>query len=152
MAGSRPKRLPVLFGFISRVRIGVRFAVDMFLPFAAWVGELKIPRTADRRSTPPFGSIRFGSWPALATIPSPIPRKLSGKIAEGQRGAADHQRDFRDGWHFCRMDPVAEGTTVRRRPPRCLWRGRWCILPLSLLLRGRPLDALRAPLPAALDR
>ena len=36
---------PVLFGFASRVRIGVRFAVDMFLPFTVWVRELKIPRT-----------------------------------------------------------------------------------------------------------
>jgi hypothetical protein len=40
------------------VRIGVRFAVDMFLPF--------IPRTPDRRITPPFGSATFGSWPARA--------------------------------------------------------------------------------------
>ena len=80
MAGSRPERLPVLFGFISRVRIGVRFAVDMSLPFAVWVRELKIPRTPDRRITPPFGSATFGSWPAraltiFAHIPVPFPSR-----------------------------------------------------------------------------
>ena len=48
--------------------------------------------------------------------PLPIPRKLSGEIAEGQRGAADHQRDFRDRWHFCRMDPVTEGRQCAEGP------------------------------------
>ena len=70
----------VLFGFISRVRMGVRFAVDMSLPFTVWVRELKIPRTPDRRITPPFGSATFGSWPAraltiFAHIPVPFPSR-----------------------------------------------------------------------------
>jgi hypothetical protein len=73
--------------------------------------------------------------------PLPIPRKLSGEIAEGQRGAADHQRDFRDRWHFCRMDPVVEGRQCVEGPaPPLPW-------PWSGTRRQRRLGASMEALP-----
>ena len=64
----------MLFGFISRMRTGVRFAVDTFLGFTVWVRELKIPRTPERRVSPLCRRVRFRSRPAFAIfahIPPP---------------------------------------------------------------------------------
>jgi len=59
------------------MRSAVRFVVDMLVPFTLGVRELKIPRTPDRRITPLFGSLGFGSWPVhilaiVAHIPIPF--------------------------------------------------------------------------------
>jgi hypothetical protein len=96
----------MLFGFISRMRTGVRFAVDTFLGFTVWVRELKIPRTPERRVSPLCRRVRFRSRPAFAIfahIPPPShPAKISKETAEEQPGC-DYQRAlFLDGWHFCR--------------------------------------------------
>jgi hypothetical protein len=49
--------------------------------------ELKIPRTPDRRITPLFGSLRFGSWPAHAlAIVTHIPVPPSGASADRDLG------------------------------------------------------------------
>ena len=43
-----------LFGLISRMRIGVRFAVAMSLLFTVGVRELKIPRNSRSEDHPTF--------------------------------------------------------------------------------------------------
>jgi hypothetical protein len=96
-----------LFGLISRTRIGVCFAGDMFLLFTAGVRELKIPRTTDRRITPLFGIGKFGRWPAhapviIAHIPVPLPilRRLSaGRSPRTTRAAIINA-------HYSRMSDI----------------------------------------------
>ena len=111
-----------LFGLISRMRISVRFAGDMFLLFTVGVRELKIPRTPDRRITPLFGSGKFGRWPAhalviVAHIPVPLPilRRLSAAHSAGTTRAAIINA------HYSRMSGIyaarrAEDDAPRRQP------------------------------------
>lgn len=101
------------------MRVGMRFAGDLFLVFTVGVRELKIPRTPDRRITPLFGSGKFGRWPAhapvvVAHIPVPLPilRRLSAGHSPGTTRAAIINA------HYSRMSGIYAARSTEDDAPR----------------------------------
>jgi hypothetical protein len=109
-----------LFGLISRMRIGVRFAVAMSLLFTVGVRELKIPRTPDRRITPLFGSGKIGRWPAHALVivaHIPVPLRILRRLSAGHSPRTTRAAIINA--HYSRMSGIYAAWRAKdARPPR----------------------------------